>query len=195
MLWTVLTVSCAQAQLCSSKPVAVTVANAKDAAKLTTAAKCDNAIITAVWQGNVQLAQTIVVGNGTSLTVTGASAKTAIIDGVNAVQLFDVWGALKIMNLTLINGYTVDFGGAIYNRVNTRVAISGSVFTGHQASYGGAILSDFGSSLTITDCQFSNNFASDTGGAIYIEVNSTLTASNTNFDSNAAVTTAGAIYA
>eukprot|EP00953_Heterococcus_sp_UTEX-ZZ885_P030620 16174-Heterococcus_DN1.PRE.1 len=89
MLWTALSVSCAQTQLCSSKPVAMTVADSKDAAKLAKAALCDNAIIKAVWQGNVQLAETIVVGNGTSLTVTGASAQKAIIDGGNAVQLFN----------------------------------------------------------------------------------------------------------
>eukprot|EP00953_Heterococcus_sp_UTEX-ZZ885_P003628 2472-Heterococcus_DN1.PRE.1 len=193
MLWTALSVSCAQTQLCSSKPVAMTVADSKDAAKLAKAALCDNAIIKAVWQGNVQLAETIVVGNGTSLTVTGASAQKAIIDGGNAVQLFNVWGALTIMNLTLINGYTVDFGGAIYNRVNTRVAIGGSVFTGHQASYGGAICSD--SKLTISNSAFSNNFASKVGGAIYNEVNTTMTVSNTTFDSNTAVTGAGTIFA
>eukprot|EP00953_Heterococcus_sp_UTEX-ZZ885_P038865 19940-Heterococcus_DN1.PRE.3 len=193
MLWTALSATCAQAQLCSSKPVAMTVANAKDAAKLTTAAKCDNAIITVAWQGKIELADTIVVGNGTSLTVTGASAETAIIDGGNAVQLLDVWGQLTLMNLTLSNGDTTDFGGAIYNRVNSSVAIGGSVFTGHQASYGGAIFSD--SKLTIFDSAFSNNFASKVGGAIYNDVDTTMTVSNTTFDSNTAGGGGGAFYA
>jgi fibronectin-binding autotransporter adhesin len=193
MLWTALSAICVQAQLCSSKPVTMTIAKAEDAAKLATAALCDNASITVAWQGNVQLADTIVVGNGTSLAVTGASAKTAIIDGGNAVQLFDVWGQLTLINLTLSNGNTTDFGGAIYNRVNSRVAISGSVFTGHQASYGGAICSD--SEVTISDTAFSNNFASETGGAVYSEVNSTMAVSYANFDSNTAGGGGGALYA
>jgi hypothetical protein len=133
------------------KPVVFTVTNARDVARLTTAALCDNAIIKANWQGNIQLTDTIVVGNGTILTVSGASAKTTIIDGGNTVQLFDVWGELNLMNMTLSNGNTSFDGGAIFNRANTKVAASGSVFSGHQARFGGAILSEFNSSLTITD--------------------------------------------
>jgi hypothetical protein len=83
MLLKALSVSCAQAQLHSFEPVALTVADSK-------AVLCDNAIITSVWQGQMQLADTVVMGNGTSLTVIRALAKTAIIDGGNAVQLFVV---------------------------------------------------------------------------------------------------------
>jgi hypothetical protein len=60
MLWTALNATCVQAQLCSSKPVTMTVASTKDAAKLATAALCSKAIIKAVWQGGAQLAETIV---------------------------------------------------------------------------------------------------------------------------------------
>jgi nitrous oxidase accessory protein NosD len=115
VLWAALN-ACAHAQLCSLKPVAMTVASPKDAAKLAAAALCDNAIINAVWQGNMQLAETLVVGNGTSLTVTGTSAKTAVIDGSSRVQLFDVWGQLTFVNMTLTNGHTTKFGGAIRAR-------------------------------------------------------------------------------
>jgi hypothetical protein len=90
VLWGIFSCVCAQTKGCSLRPELFTVANERDVAKLTTAALCDNAIITANWRGNIQLTETIVVGNGTSLTVTGASAKTAGIDGGKKVQLFEV---------------------------------------------------------------------------------------------------------
>eukprot|EP00953_Heterococcus_sp_UTEX-ZZ885_P021340 11904-Heterococcus_DN1.PRE.1 len=195
VLWAVLSATCAQTHLCSSRSVVLTVASPKDVAELAAAALCDNAVIRAVWQGNIQLAETIVIGNGTSVTVAGASAKTAVIGGGNKIQLFDVWGQLNLTNLTLSNGNTAYSGGAIYSRANTKVFISGSVFSGHRADYGGAILSDFNSSLTITDCQFSNNTCSRSGGAIYSYVNSMLSVFRAQFDGNTAVTGAGAIYA
>jgi predicted outer membrane repeat protein len=195
VLWAALNATCAQAQLCSALPVTMTVASAKDAAKLAEAPLYDNAIITAVWQGNIQLAETIVVANGTSLTVTGTSAVTAVIDGGYTVQLFDVWGQLTVVNMTLVNGFTVDFGGAIYSRAKTQVMISGSGFGWHQASYGGAIYSGMNSKMTISDSVFINNVCTGSGGAIYSDVKSIVTVSDTRFDRNTAADGAGAIYA
>jgi predicted outer membrane repeat protein len=173
------TTTYAQTLLCSVKPVALRVANTQDAVKLAEAALCDNAHVSATWQGNVQLAKTIVVGNGTSLTVrAAATAKTAIIDGGNKVQLFDVWGALTVINMTLTNGFTVDFGGAIYSRADAAVNGTGSVFSGHQARFGGAILLNHNSLLHISGCEFSNNSCSETGGALYSSENTSLTVLN-----------------
>jgi hypothetical protein len=82
LVWTIFSTVCAQAQVCSSKPAVFKVSSAQDAAALSKAALCDDAVISAVWQGEVQLARTIVVGNGTTLTVTGASGKLeAVIVG------------------------------------------------------------------------------------------------------------------
>eukprot|EP00953_Heterococcus_sp_UTEX-ZZ885_P007030 4284-Heterococcus_DN1.PRE.2 len=191
---------CTQRYLCTNSAVLLKACSAHSCkfgrcCKLTTAALCDNAVIRVVWQGNIQLAETIVVGNGTSLTVAGDSAKTAVIGGGIKIQLFDVWRKLNLMNVTLSNGNTAFLGAAIYSRANTEVIISGSVFSGHRASYGGAILSDCNSSLTITDCQFSNNKCSRSGGAVYSEVNSMLSVFRAHFDGNTAATGAGAIYA
>jgi hypothetical protein len=94
VLWAAVHTAYAQTQLCSSKPVTFKVSNPKDAGDLAAAALCDNATVAAVWLGNIQLADTIVVGNGTSLTVAGASANTAVINGGNKVPLFIVWGQL-----------------------------------------------------------------------------------------------------
>jgi predicted outer membrane repeat protein len=195
VLWAALNAVCVQAQLCSILPFTITIASPKDAAKLAAAALCETAIIRAVWQGNVQLAETIVVGNGTSLTVTGASDATAVIDGGSRVQLFDVSGQLTLVNVTLVNGYAADSGGAIYSRANTKLTISGCVFSGHQARYGGAVLSEINSSLYITDSQFSNNICTGDGGAINSEVNNRVAVSGTQFSSNTAGLNAGAIYA
>eukprot|EP00953_Heterococcus_sp_UTEX-ZZ885_P000993 1045-Heterococcus_DN1.PRE.1 len=90
LLWTALSATCAQAQLSSSKPVTMAVAYANDTAELAAAALCDYAIITAVWQGCTACRHHCKEGNGTSLILIRASAKTAIIDGGSTVQLFVV---------------------------------------------------------------------------------------------------------
>jgi hypothetical protein len=111
--WAIFSTVGAQAQLCSSKSAVFKVSSAQDAAKLTTAALCNNANITAVWKGKIQLAETIVVGNGTSLIVSGVFVEAAMIDGSNKIQLFDVWGQLTLVNVTLTNGFDQNSGGAI----------------------------------------------------------------------------------
>eukprot|EP00953_Heterococcus_sp_UTEX-ZZ885_P028619 15256-Heterococcus_DN1.PRE.5 len=57
LLWSALSATCAQTQLCSSKPIVLKVASPEDVAQLTAAALCDNAVIRVVWQGSVQLAE------------------------------------------------------------------------------------------------------------------------------------------
>ena len=80
---------------------------------------------------------------------------------------------------------------------NARVILKNIVFTSGNASDGGAIYVESGSSFEIIDCTFSNNFASNNGGAIFINADSLASNSfiiNSIFTNNVA-SNGGAIYA
>lgn len=95
-----------------------------------------------------------------------------------------------ISDCTFINNNATRDGGAIYNN-GTNKTISNSIFINNVAGrYGGAICSADG--LDIFNCSFDNNIAEDRGGAMYFTnafTNSTI--SNSNFTNNFAVDGAG----
>ena len=80
---------------------------------------------------------------------------------------------------------------------NARVILQNIIFINGNASDGGAIYVDSGSSFEIINCTFSNNFASYNGGAIFLATDSFTSQSviiNSNFTNNVALN-GGAIYA
>ena len=103
---------------------------------------------------------------GKNLIVDGAGASGLTISGNNASRIFHLEStsvnptSLTIKNLTLANGYTNEFGGAIR--------------TEHQGQ------------LTVENTQFNNNVASLGGGAIFGAYQGTVTVSGSEFDSNTA---------
>jgi hypothetical protein len=182
--------ACVKAHVCSNKPAVFNIISANTAAALAKAAACHNAVVSATWQSEVKLLKTIVVGNASSLTVTGANVDTAFVDGSGKRQLFDVRerGSLTLVNITLTNGFTKESNG------------------------GAVILGPF-SSLTATGCVFSSNVVRDrlgsadssaanteddllvgTGGAIYADINSTVTIIGSRFESNTASMAGGGIW-
>jgi predicted outer membrane repeat protein len=171
----------------------MTVSSPEDVAKLTTAALCDNANISAIWRGIIQLQDTIVVGNGTSLTITGASVESAVINGAKKIQLFDVWGALTIVNMTLLDGYAEDSGGAVLNRNSTTLSVIDSIFSGHQARYGAAVYAGKDATVSIEDTQFRFNTAATDGGSVFTSPNTSLTIYNSTFYANSVNESGGAI--
>ena len=79
---------------------------------------------------------------------------------------------------------------------NARVILQNIIFTNGNASDGGAIYVDSGSSFEIINCTFSNNFASYNGGAIFLVTDSFTSQSviiNSTFKNNVALN-GGAIY-
>ena len=79
---------------------------------------------------------------------------------------------------------------------NAHVILKNIIFTNGNASNGGAIYADAGSSFEIINCTFSNNFASNNGGAIFIASDS-LTSNSIISDSifiNNVASNGGAIY-
>lgn len=106
---------------------------------------------------------------GKNLIIDGASASGLTISGNNASRLFHLQStsvnptSLAIKNLTLANGFTNEFGGAIR--------------TEHQGI------------LTVENSQFKNNVSNQGGGAIFGAYEGTVTVSGSKFDSNTATAT------
>ena len=143
-------------------------------------------------------AQTITLG-GTltptrSVTIDATVGNRSVtISGGGAVRLFEVNNGvtLGLHGLTLANGNAGDIvggGGAIYN--NATVNVTGSTFSGNQASRrGGAIGND--GTVTITGSTFSGNVSSLRGGAIGSTGTATITGST--FSGNNGGSQGGAI--
>ena len=89
-------------------------------------------------------------------------------------------------------------GGALIVTRST-VAISSSCFENNTANVGGAIFSQLGSNMTISNCTFINNSATGcdddrcNGGALFIDSGCTVTAYNSTFTNNIAGFGGGAI--
>ncbi len=145
------------------------------------------------------------------VTIIGDGADTTIIDGQSQDRLFDLFdfADLEVQNVTLTNGqadnsgvYTQEAqGGAIRTYYYNTLAFSGCVFANNSApsattssryGLGGAIYS-YGRSLTIENCQFVDNLASNSGGAVYLDGPATV--SGSTFSGNTTDLGGGAITA
>lgn len=80
-------------------------------------------------------------------------------------------------------------------RQDTSVYLSETSFTGGQATDGGAIYIDDGSSLKMDDCSLINNKASVDGGAIYSSYSGNVEIFNSRFETNQAIDKGSHIYA
>ncbi|HEY9651555.1 MAG TPA: putative Ig domain-containing protein, partial [Coleofasciculaceae cyanobacterium] len=109
----------------------------------------------------------IEISPGKTLNIDGANVPNLIISGNGSSRIFyvnsnqDFPAGLTLKNLTLINGYTSDRGGAI------------------QVTNKGA--------LTVENVEFKDNVADKGGGAIYTEWETTLTVNGSKFDCNKAI--------
>ncbi len=125
---------------------------------------------------NIFAAALIIDGTGQSVTIDGQKSFT-----VMTVNLF---ATLTLNNLEIINGVG-DEGGAIES-IGT-LTVTNSSFTGNttdEDGVGGAIYSDVGD-LTISGSTFSNNSAQFEGGAILSEDGTTLMITDSTFSGNA----------
>ncbi len=88
-----------------------------------------------------------------------------ILDGGGRTRLFYVadGASLTLENMTIQNGYSSEFGGAVLNDGGS-LTIHKALFTRNEAGSGGAIY-NFGA-MTITDSHFMRN-SGDYGGVIY----------------------------
>ncbi|ADZ09742.1 conserved repeat domain protein [Methanobacterium lacus] len=156
----------------------------------------NNATGTAKSNGRVQIARgTYNESNiqiNRNMTIIGENQLNTIVDGQqsgNSIFTVATDVKLTIINLTLTNG-TSRSGGAIEN--TGTLAVYNTTFTGNSETYGqgGAIDNSKGSNLTVDNCNFINNTASDNGGGA-ISNFGTATISNSNFTNNSATSSYG----
>ncbi len=126
--------------------------------------------------------------NWDTMTVTGSIFTNNTANDGGAIHNFNV-GTVTTSTFT---DNSATNGGAIYNyRIST---VTGNTFTENTASLGGAIYNDYGSILTLTDCDFTGNIETFTdyfgGAAIYN--NGTCNVTDCNFTGNNASASDGA---
>ncbi|MDD3753798.1 MAG: right-handed parallel beta-helix repeat-containing protein [Methanobacterium sp.] len=151
-----------------------------------------NAVGTVTTGGTVNIANGIYKGTGNrgmtitkNMNIIGESQSGTVIDGEQQNKIFTISSGVTvtIQNLTITNGIAT-YNGAIYNTGN--LTVTDCAFTGNTATdYGGAI-SNMGT-LTVTGSTFNNNKANwSGGGAIYND--GTLTVTGSTFNNNTATT-------
>ena len=136
-----------------------------------------------------------------NFTFIGQGINKTILNGQNSHRIFDVYeGSVTFINLTFINGFETNYGGAI--RISQgNISLMNCSFSDNMAQMsGGAIYNEFGN-LSIVNCSFSNNKAiggaNCFGGAI--SNLATLDVSDSIFENNSCggiynFPTGGAIY-
>ena len=115
----------------------------------------------------------------------------------NGVIYLDELGTGSIVNSSFRNNVITSSGGTISLDSAYSATVEDCLFENNSAIRGGAIYvptydGQSQSNVTITNCTFSKNIASEYGGAIYAK-NSLLKISNSNFNDNVAGNNGGAV--
>jgi len=106
-------------------------------------------------------------------------------------------GLLAISDTQFIKNQATSSGGAIASLTSCNVTIENCKFENNTATndYGGAIIHGSSGSLAISDTQFIKNQATSSGGAIFLGTGSgNVTIENCRFENNNATDDGGAIY-
>ncbi|ADZ09729.1 polymorphic outer membrane protein [Methanobacterium lacus] len=104
----------------------------------------------------------------TNMTIIGDNQSNTFIDAQGLGNIFNITPGLHItlINLTLKNGNSTDFGGAINNPGSDGILnITNSTFKNNTANVAGAISNE--GTLTVTNSTFNSNNATEGGGAIF----------------------------
>ena len=127
-----------------------------------------------------------------NLTIIGPGSSNLAIDGNNNDRIFYISlnRTVTIFGLSLQNGESTDYGGAIYNE-GTLTINNSSLSGNHTTSSGGAINNNFGT-LTINNSSLSGNIADAYSGAI--RNYDTVTVNNSTISGNSAGNSGGAMY-
>lgn len=150
------------------------------ARRLAQAVNCSGGSFGITWVGSVTVEETIRVGEGTTLNVTGSS------DGASRISLFslDGGGVLHLSDLTLVNDRAEagSAGGAIL-AADAAVTLTGCTLADNAAEFGGALVTAR-SVIVAKDVTFVRNDALFTGGAVYDSSGSQITLDNCTFLEN-----------
>ena len=126
--------------------------------------------------GPIVLTAQIVITSNVTINASSIAGGVTIDGGTGTNRIFTVSSGqtVSLTGLTLTGGNVGGGGGAIQSFGN--LALIRCTLTGNTASFGGAIDSDFNTTLTLTDCTLSGNSApTSNGGAISTGGTTTLT--------------------
>ncbi|KAG5181611.1 hypothetical protein JKP88DRAFT_263559 [Tribonema minus] len=196
---------------CNPRPTKIAVRTTAKCGVLAGLVACEGGNVHALWDGRVVPPATIVIGNGTSLTITPAREQSfadttsvnldsvdyeSIIDGAAAQRIFQVLdgGMLSLTGVRVQGGSGVydtdsDYGGAIFGQEGSTITLRDAHFTFNNASTAGGALYTAGV-LQITNVAFSDNW-SPNGGGVYVGINGNSTMTDVSFLRNAATDGAG----
>ncbi|WP_455645573.1 hypothetical protein [Methanosphaera sp.] len=138
-------------------------------------------------QGDYKINNTIIFNSSNNHYEITAEDNSVIFNGTSRIMYINSGNTIKLNNISFINAYITDNGGAIENEGN--LSIINCTFKNNNAYYqkGGAIYNT--GSLTVTNSEFTGNQAQN-GGAIYNE-NAELILINNTFNNNNIVNSAG----
>lgn len=156
------------------------------AVRLAQAVNCSGGSFDVTWIGSVTVEETIHVGEGTTVNVTGSSDGTSVADGASQTSQFnlDGGGVLHLSDLTLVNGRAeAGSGGGALLAADAAVTLTRCAFVDNSAEFGGAIVVAR-SELVAKDVTFVRNDAQFAGGAVYDSTGSQITLDNCTFLEN-----------
>ena len=129
-----------------------------------------------------------------ALTIDG-SGQNVTISGNNLVKVMIIATGISVTlnQLSIINGKVGAFtpGGGISNY--GVLTVTNCIFSGNQATFGGAIHNDSSATLNVSDSGFQNNSVTEYGAAI-ASVDGTVTVTNSTFSNNHSSVDGGAVY-
>lgn len=125
-----------------------------------------------------------------NITINGTAQDSLFINGNNSSRILSVDdGNLTLTDLTLMNGSTAAYGGAIYSSSATLTLDSVNI-SGNSAEFGGGVYAEY-STVVISNSLVSGNNASFGGGASTYY--STLTISNSTISGNSVTNDGGGV--
>lgn len=175
---------CALPDVSGSSPVVVE--DTAGAARLAQAVNCSGGSFDVTWIGSVTLEETIHVGEGTTVNVTGSPDGTSVVDGASQTSQFNLagGGVLHLSDLTLVGGRAeAGSGGGALLATDAAVTLTRCAFVDNAAEFGGAMVVAR-SELVARDVTFVRNGAQFAGGAVYDSTGSRITLDNCTFLEN-----------
>ena len=105
------------------------------------------------------------------------------IDG-NGAGMVIIRGNPWVVNCNFVGNTASGHSGAIYILDNADPNITGCLFEGNNAAWGGAISCTVSCDPTLSDCTFRGNSAFNVGGGVYVRSSSSPLLTNCRFDQN-----------
>jgi predicted outer membrane repeat protein len=134
-----------------------------------------------------------VIGTGAALFSNNTMRRNSCVKGTIVVDVSADAPPIQFNNLVFDSNTASESAGALWVSNGATVTISNCQFTNNSATVGGAIQTQSRATLNIVDSTFTNNQATNGGVANFGEA-TVVTISGTTFENNIAILYGGAIY-